>query len=67
MTVFKRFKNYLLAELIQYIFNSANRYVINIIDILPDYKCADLPDDSGEQPGFFFSTIPNYQVAEIVW
>lgn len=48
MTVFKRFKNYLLAELIQYIFNSANRYVINIIDILPDYKCADLPDDSGE-------------------
>lgn len=33
--------NDLLAKLIQCIFNSDNRSVINIIDILQDCKCAD--------------------------
>ena len=39
----------LLAELVQRIFNPANRSIVYIIYILQDCECANFPDDSGKQ------------------
>ena len=38
-----------LAELNQCIFNSANRLIISVIDVLCDGQCTDFADDVGKQ------------------
>ena len=40
---------YPLAELNQCIFNSANRLIISVIDVLCDGQCTDFADDAGKQ------------------
>ena len=49
---------YPLAELNQRIFNSANGFVIFVVNILEDCKCANLPYNSGKQSFSIFRIIP---------
>ena len=51
---------YQLAELNQRIFNFANGFVIFVVNILEDCKCANLPYNSGKQSFSIFRIIPNY-------
>ena len=41
---------YPLAELSQRILDSANGLVVFVVNVLYDCKCADFPDNPGEQP-----------------
>ena len=49
-----------LAELNQRIFNSTNGFVIFVVNILEDCKCANLPYNSGKQSISIFRIISHY-------
>ena len=55
----RRYKFYPLAELIQCVLNSADGFIIDIVNILQDGQRTDFANDPGKQTVCHFSVVPD--------